>query len=59
VNRLGRAHRDLAVAAEALMALRRGDEGGWGKTGAVLLAEGLDHLRIIADFCRGISRGRR
>jgi hypothetical protein len=44
------------VAAEALMAYRRGDSGDRALVGALLEAEAFDHQRVVAEFCVAFSK---
>jgi len=43
--------------ARALLAFRDGDSGTLGMAGAMLLAEGVDHLRFITEWLKGLSKG--
>jgi len=48
--------------ADALLAFRDGERGEEARTGAMVLAEGLQNLRLCSDFARayaGAMRGRR
>lgn len=43
--------------ARALLAFRDGDSGSLGMAGAMLLVEGIDHLRFITEWLKGLSKG--
>ena len=43
--------------ARALLAFRDGDKGQLGMAGAMLLAEGVSHLRFITDWLKGLNKG--
>jgi hypothetical protein len=48
--------------ADALLAFRDGEHGEEARTGAMILSEGLQNLRLCSDFARayaGAMRGRR
>jgi hypothetical protein len=44
--------------ADALIAFRDGDQGDDGRTGAMLIAEGLSNLRGVVDFLSAYAKAR-
>jgi len=42
--------------AESLIAFVDGDRGDVGRTGAMLLAEGLANLRVCSEFAQGYAK---
>lgn len=50
---------DLFVGGQGIMALLRGEDSDNARTAAVLVADGLRALRVIAGFCEGVAKGAR
>jgi hypothetical protein len=48
---------DLFEGSTGIMALLRGEESESARAAAVLVADGLRALRVIAGFCEGVAKG--
>ena len=41
--------------ARSLMAFRRGEDDDWAWSGALTVADALDDLRMVRNFCEGVA----